>query len=506
MALERHKRAIGVFPNRPATASALQALTDAGFSTHDITVITRDGSEEGSIAGVKVQDAQGNNAESGAKTGAFAGGVLGSVAGALVGIGALTIPGVAPAVVLGEAAAVVVSILAGGAVGAAAGGLVGALIGLGVPRDRAERYSDRVSRGEYLVMLKGSDRSLERAEELLHRYGVGDWGVYDIPERGGHGTDADRYGSGVAPMGYVDRPQNDAYVDPRRGNDYNMVDHPMDRQVLNQADYRSDNRVETHRTDHQPLNDVRYSTHDEVRGYANEPHGDRPMSTPQPFPTHVDDRTPVYPDQAYGTNTSDRLDVPPVVPAVGSTPVDPQQSSFVGSAPVMPSSSVGEKRLIGAFPNQYALERALEALSQSGFPMQRISIVMRDPEAGDHNQGMQGGMAPHSNSMGSMSRFTNFLVGSHRVNVPGIGAMLIVGAEAAEFSHALADKMAGVIPTDVVEGFGKLGVPKAQARVYRDRLMNDGSLVVVRGSGDETLNATSILNQAGIQDWGVYNV
>lgn len=193
----RHRRAVGIFSNRPTTASALQALSDSGFNMHHVSVIAKDSDRQNAIAGVNVIDEVSNQSDTGGAVGAVTGGVLGGVAGLLVGLGTLVIPGIGPALLAGELATVL-STLAGGAAGAVAGGLVGALIGLGIPEHRARRYQERVAQGHYLVMLKGTEPEIARAERTLQQAGIEDWGLYHaadelpqvsdgVPPSGTHG-------------------------------------------------------------------------------------------------------------------------------------------------------------------------------------------------------------------------------------------------------------------------------------------------------------------------------
>ncbi|MBW4481091.1 MAG: general stress protein [Tildeniella torsiva UHER 1998/13D] len=212
----QHRRAVGVFPDRPKTASALQALSDSGFAMDHVSVIAKDSDRQSAIAGIEVKDEVSNQANTVGTVGAVTGGVLGGVTGLLVGLGTLVIPGVGPAVLAGEAA-VVISALIGGAAGAAAGGLVGALIGLGIPEHRAKRYRDRVAQGEYLVMLKDTEPEIARAERTLKAVGIEDWGIYQAPADA-----AARSGSPNATFNGA------AGVAPGRDNPYNQVDHPMD--------------------------------------------------------------------------------------------------------------------------------------------------------------------------------------------------------------------------------------------------------------------------------------
>lgn len=181
----KHRRAVGVFPDRARTASALQTLDDSGFSMSQVSVIARDPDRERAIAGVDVKGEETNRAEQGGTVGAVTGGVLGGVTGLLVGLGSLVIPGVGAAVLAGEAATVLTTII-GGAAGAVAGGLVGGLIGLGIPEHRAKHYRDRVVEGDYLVMLKGTEPEIARAERTLKAAGIEDWGVYESPAAADH--------------------------------------------------------------------------------------------------------------------------------------------------------------------------------------------------------------------------------------------------------------------------------------------------------------------------------
>lgn len=177
----QHRRAVGIFPDRLKTASALQMLSDSGFSMSHVSVIARDPDRQTAIAGIEVKSEITSQANSGSKVGAVTGGVLGGVTGLLVGLGTLTIPGIGPALLAGEAATVL-STVVGSTAGFAAGGLVGALIGMGIPEHRAKHYRDRIAQGDYLVMLKDTEPEIARAEKALKESGIQDWGTYPASE------------------------------------------------------------------------------------------------------------------------------------------------------------------------------------------------------------------------------------------------------------------------------------------------------------------------------------
>lgn len=177
----RHKRAVGIFSSRQHTENALIALRDAGFDMDNVSVIARDAEHQDDIAGVDVTDRVGSKADEGAVKGAVTGGALGGLTGLLVGLGLLAIPGIGPIMLAGAEATAIATTLAGTAIGATAGGLIGALVGLGIPEERAKVYSDRVAKGDYLVMVRGTDDEIARAESILSPRGIQDWGIYDYP-------------------------------------------------------------------------------------------------------------------------------------------------------------------------------------------------------------------------------------------------------------------------------------------------------------------------------------
>lgn len=180
MARVNHRRAVGVFSSYRAAELALQDLKSSGFPMDKVSVIAKDADKNRDhIAGAEVKDARGNKADEGAATGAIAGGALGGLTGLLVGLGALAIPGIGPVMLAGATATAIATTLSGTAIGAAAGGLLGALIGLGIPEERARVYNDRVSRGDYLVIVDGDSDEIARAEAILRRHNIEEWGIYD---------------------------------------------------------------------------------------------------------------------------------------------------------------------------------------------------------------------------------------------------------------------------------------------------------------------------------------
>jgi len=434
----KQKRAVGVFPDRPTTASALQALKDSGFSMRQVTILARKAARQEAIAGVEIQDQMGNKSSEGAAAGVVGGGILGGAAGLLAGLGALTIPGLSGIVLVSEAATAVATTLIGGAAGAAAGGLVG---GLGIPEDRARAYSDRVARGEYLVLVKGTEPEIRRAEDTLQQQGIRDLGVYDVPER--RSTVVEKLGALQAVPGrpvYAESPLEA----PRSGGTVKPNGDNLEQIPLHGAETAA--------------------TPSRLRHSANYPPGDRPT------------------DRPVGAT------VPPTETVVGGT-----------------------KRAMGVFYDQQGLEKALEALSNSNFTMHKISIVSRDERQGEGDRRSQPSLNPLSRldpqgrvrptpASSPLGGITGLLAGLNTVTIPGLGDVLVVGEAASSLKASLTKS------GNFASALTGLGIPGEQAKVYGDRLSAGAILIMVSGSGEEALQAASILSQHGIQDWGIYDV
>ena len=173
-----YKRAAGLFYSRDEAEAAVRALRDAGYDMDRVSVIAKDADK---LDGHETTEEIGNKADDGAATGAVTGGALGGITGLLVGLGALAIPGIGPILLAGAEATAIATTLAGAGIGAAAGGLIGALIGLGIPEEKAKIYNDRVKGGSFLVIVNGNSAEIARAETIMQRNGVEEFGIYDVP-------------------------------------------------------------------------------------------------------------------------------------------------------------------------------------------------------------------------------------------------------------------------------------------------------------------------------------
>ena len=97
-------------------------------------------------------------------------------------------------------------------------------------------------------------------------------------------------------------------------------------------------------------------------------------------------------------------------------------------------------------------------------------------------------------------------MGLSSLAIPGAGPILAAGSLATALTAAVAGEGAGAIATNRLVGvLADLGIPKAQAEIYGDRLINGYYLVFVDGTEQTIQQAETVLSDQGIRDWGIYN-
>jgi hypothetical protein len=165
---------VALFPNQKTAEDALAALSDQGFGPSDISVIVQDNINLKS----NVVSKGGSSVMEGAFSGATTGGVIGGIAGLLVGLGAIAVPGIGALFIAGPLAAALgltgaaAATVSGAATGALAGGLVGALAGLGLPKDVAKTYEDKIKTGGVVLAVSASGGDALRVRETMKENGA----------------------------------------------------------------------------------------------------------------------------------------------------------------------------------------------------------------------------------------------------------------------------------------------------------------------------------------------
>jgi len=148
---------VAIYSNHADAESAVRRLAAAGLPIEKVSIVGRNFET--------VEDVQGfyrpsDAARDGANQGAWFGGLFGLMLGAF---GFFVLPVIGGLMVLGPLA----GFIAGAVGGAGVGALINGLVALGVPRDQAIKYQERLQAGEFLVVVHGTVEESSKAHEVL---------------------------------------------------------------------------------------------------------------------------------------------------------------------------------------------------------------------------------------------------------------------------------------------------------------------------------------------------
>lgn len=169
------------------------------------------------------------------------------------------------------------------------------------------------------------------------------------------------------------------------------------------------------------------------------------------------------------------------------------------------------KHGIGIFSTYQSAEQALNALKESNFPVNKISIVTKT----DHDQEQP--FNYDSKSQPTMTRIEGVVAGlvtggaiGGLATAAGLGILLIpgVGPALAVESVLAALVKGGVIATvsGLVGALKGWSVPREQAKFYSDRFVQGDYLIVIEATEEEMKIAEPILRRWKIRAWRVYDV
>lgn len=173
------------------------------------------------------------------------------------------------------------------------------------------------------------------------------------------------------------------------------------------------------------------------------------------------------------------------------------------------------RRGIGVFSKKQDVEFALNELRDSGFPMDKVSVIAKD-EGDESIQGTDlnkkpGHEAVKGAEIGSVTGtvfglLAGLLAGVSALTIPGIGTVVAAGTIVETLATTLAGAGIGAASGGLIGAFSGLGIPGDRAKVYSDRLAQGDYLIIVEGKSDEVMRAEMILlNDRGIEEWAIYD-
>lgn len=171
------------------------------------------------------------------------------------------------------------------------------------------------------------------------------------------------------------------------------------------------------------------------------------------------------------------------------------------------------KRAAGLFYSRDEAEGAVRALKQAGYDMDQVSVIAKDADKiGGHDttehvgNKADEGAATGALTGGALGGITGLLVGLGTLAIPGIGPILLAGAEATAIATTLAGAGIGAAAGGLIGALVGLGIPEEKAKVYSDRVGSGSFLVMVTGTGYEIDRAATIMRQHGVEEFDIYDM
>ncbi|HHP7230507.1 MAG TPA: YsnF/AvaK domain-containing protein [Xenococcaceae cyanobacterium] len=177
-------------------------------------------------------------------------------------------------------------------------------------------------------------------------------------------------------------------------------------------------------------------------------------------------------------------------------------------------NSMQYKRAVGLYYSRDNAEAVIRALRDSNFDMDKVSVIARDADTvADHqtteteeigNKADEGATAGALTG-GALGGITGLLVGLGALAIPGVGPILLAGAEATAIATTLAGAGIGAVAGGLVGALIGLGIPEEKARTYSDGVAQGGFLVMVVGTAAQIASAESIMRRHDVKDFDVYD-
>lgn len=166
---------------------------------------------------------------------------------------------------------------------------------------------------------------------------------------------------------------------------------------------------------------------------------------------------------------------------------------------------------IGIFSHQQDALQALDELRNSGFPMNTISAIAKQPKLNEELANTDSNENNITSLEGAkMGALAGARAGGLLTLVAGLGVLLIPGfgpALAVEsFLVTLLGSGASAATGGLIGAFRGWFLPQEAAQLYNDRLFEGNYLVTIEGTEDDIQLAEPILRRWGIQEWRVYDI
>ncbi|MGF1542152.1 MAG: DUF2382 domain-containing protein [Pleurocapsa sp.] len=176
-------------------------------------------------------------------------------------------------------------------------------------------------------------------------------------------------------------------------------------------------------------------------------------------------------------------------------------------------NTVLHKRAAGLYYSRDEAEAAVRALKEAGYNMNRVSVIARDSDRLDGHETTKTvgnkadeGATAGAVTGGALGGITGLLVGLGALAIPGIGPILLAGAEATAIATTLAGVGVGAVAGGLVGALIGLGIPEEKAKIYSDRVGRGSFLVMVTGTPTEIERVRTIMHRHGVEEFDIYDI
>ncbi len=173
------------------------------------------------------------------------------------------------------------------------------------------------------------------------------------------------------------------------------------------------------------------------------------------------------------------------------------------------------RRSVGLFYSRDEAEKALRALKDDGFDMNRVNVIAKNADEVTQSAGVdtaydEGNNAAEGAGAGATSGAVlggigGLLLGLGTLAIPGVGPIIVAGEAASTIASTLAGAGIGAAAGGIIGGLVGLGIPEDKAKIYSDRVSSGSYLIMVNGTDDDISRAERILQDNGIEEYGVYD-
>jgi len=156
--------------------------------------------------------------------------------------------------------------------------------------------------------------------------------------------------------------------------------------------------------------------------------------------------------------------------------------------------------VVGIYTTHTEAEAAVKALQQSGFDLQKLSIVGKGAHTEEHVVGYYNA-GDRMQFWGTLGAFWGWLggllVGGALFVIPGLGPVIVLGPLVGGLVGALGGAVVGGGLSALGAGLYSIGIPKDSIVEYETALKSAQFLVMAHGTAEEVAIAKHILEMTG---------